>query len=143
MKKIYKFFAVSFFVGLGFFSSLPEAEALKIVLDNHRNQTLDVALVYYDLNQGSWCCQGWWVIKPLGERKMKLPHDPKRRIYYYVQSDAKPVYKRAEGWSRWDVISNVFKYYEHDGCPNGKNYRSVYFNCSSKATGHTWKLRLN
>lgn len=143
MKKIYNFFVVSLLVVLGLFSYLSKAEAVKVTFDNYRDQKVAAALIYYDVNQGSWCCQGWWTIDPMGERTINVPHNPKNRIYYYVQSGGKVVHKRAEGWVRWDVISNAFKYYEHDGCPNGKNYKAVYFNCSTKATGKSWKLRIN
>ncbi|NCC97372.1 MAG: DUF1036 domain-containing protein [Synergistales bacterium] len=143
MKKIYNFFVVSLLVVLGLFSYLSKAEAVKVTFDNYRDQKVAAALIYYDVNQGSWCCQGWWMVEPMGERTINVPHNPKNRIYYHVQSGGEAVHKRSEGWTRWDVISNAFKYYEHDGCPNGKNYRSVYFNCSTSATGKSWKLKIN
>jgi uncharacterized membrane protein len=143
MKKRSNLFAISLLAVLAVFFSLSEAEAVKVTLDNYRNQKVAAALVYYDVNQGSWCCQGWWIVDPMGKRTINVPHNPKNRIYYYVQSGGKVVHKRAEGWVRRDVISNAFKYYEHDGCPNGKNYKTVYFNCSTKATGKSWTLNIN
>lgn len=143
MKKLNRFFAVLFLTGLGLFAFQPKAEAVKVTFDNYRNQKLSAALIYYDVNQSSWCCQGWWTIEAMGERTINVPHDPSERIYYHVQTGGKPVHKRTEGWARWDVVNNAFKYYEHDGCPNGKGYRAVYFNGSSKASGSSWRLKLN
>ncbi len=143
MKKIHGFFAVLLLIGLGLFNGLDKAEAAKITFDNYRDQKVFAALIYYDINQSSWCCQGWWGIDPMGERTVNIPHDSKKRIYYHIQAGGEPVHGRSEGWVRWDVISNAFKYYEHDGCPDGKSYRSVYFNCSAKATGSSWRLKIN
>ncbi|MBL3592326.1 MAG: DUF1036 domain-containing protein [Synergistaceae bacterium] len=143
MKRKLGIFAVLFLVGVGFCAVSPRAEAVQITFDNYRDQKVAAALIYYDVNQSSWCCQGWWIVEPLGERTINVPHHPDERIYYHVQSGGKVVHNRSEGWARWDVINNAFKYYEHDGCPNGKDYRSVYFNCSSNVTGHSWRLNIN
>ena len=135
-------FAAILFAGLGVLGMSPVAEAIPVTLDNFRSQKISVALLYYDVNEGSWCCQGWWLVDAAGERTINVSHDPKKRIYYYVESGGKVTHKRSEGWARRDVVSNAFKYYEHDGCPDGKNPRSVYFNCSSKAAGKSWKLSI-
>jgi uncharacterized membrane protein len=134
------FFVALMILGGTLFLLSPKAEAVKITLDNHRDEKISAALVYYDTNENSWCCQGWWGVAARNKRTINVPHDPRERIYYYIESKGEVVHKRSEGWARWDVISNVFKYYEHDGCPSGKNYQSVYFNCSQKVTGDSWEL---
>ena len=128
---------------VGVFGMARGVEAAAIILDNYRDQKVSVALYYYDTNEGSWCCQGWWGVEAGGERTITVPHDPGERIYYYVQAGGKAVHKRSEGWSRQHVVDDAFKYYEHDGCPDGTNYRAVYFNGSKKTTGKSWRLRIN
>ncbi|HOO62714.1 MAG TPA: DUF1036 domain-containing protein [Synergistaceae bacterium] len=142
MKKVSTLWLALLILGLSLFTRLPQAEAVKVILDNHRDQKITASLIYYDLNQSSWCCQGWWGVDPLDERTIQVPHDPNKRIYYYIESGGKVVHGRSEGWARWDVINNAFKYYEHDGCPDGKKYRSVYFNCSQNVTGGSWELNV-
>ena len=74
------------------------------------------------------------------KRTITVPHHPQKRIYYYIEAGGQVVHKRSEGWARWNVINNAFKYYEHDGCPDGKKFRAVYFNCSKNVTGDSWQL---
>jgi len=142
IKKLPRACVALLILGLSLFTRLPQAEAVKVILDNHRDQKITASLIYYDINQNSWCCQGWWGVNPLDERTIRVPHHPDKRIYYYIEAGGEVVHGRSEGWARWDVINNAFKYYEHDGCPNGKNYRSVYFNCSQNVTGDSWKLNV-
>ena len=142
MKKLSSVSVALFVLSLSFFALLPKAEAVDIILDNHRDQKLTASFIYYDLNQSSWCCEGWWGVKALNVRTIRLPHDPDKRIYYYIKAGGEAVFRRSEGWARWDVISNIFKYYEHDGCPHGKNPRAVYFNCSETVTGDSWELNV-
>ncbi len=141
MKKLSMYMAL-LLLGVSTFFLPPRAEAAKITFDNHREQKIVVSLIYYDVNENSWCCQGWWSVNALENRTIKVPHDPHKRIYYYIESGGKAVHKRSEGWARWNVINNAFKYYEHDGCPEGKKPRAVYFNCSRNVTGDSWKLKV-
>jgi uncharacterized membrane protein len=143
IRRVFGIFAAILFAGLGVLGMSRTAEAIPVTLDNYRDKKISVALLYYDVNEGSWCCQGWWIVDASGERTINVPHHPKKRIYYYVESGGKVVHKRSEGWARRNVVSNAFKYYEHDGCPDGKNFRTVYFNCSAKVTGDSWKLNIN
>ena len=142
-RKAFGIFVAVMCAGLGVLGISSMAEAIPITLDNSRNQKVSVALLFFDVDQNSWCCQGWWLVDASGERTIDVAHDPQKRIYYYVESGGKVVHKRSEGWSRRDVVGNAFKYYEHDGCPDGKNPRAVYFNCSTKVTGDSWKLKIN
>lgn len=143
MKKFNKVLLVLLFTTIAFLTVLPRAEAVRVTLDNRRNQKVSAAFIYYDVNEGAWCCHGWWNVNPYARRSINLPHHTGSRIYYQVQHKGMPIIKRRRGSISWDVISDAFKYYEFETCPYGKNYRRVFFNRSDTTTGNSWILHIN
>ncbi len=103
--------------------------AYTLEVKNPYDTPLAVALVDFDDIVGKWRCHGWYEIEPRGTGRISKPDSTQRNHLYLFAQNAQQVWPGeggADGSITRTVISNAFRYYDGEECPEGENRRNVF-----------------
>ncbi|SMD05457.1 CAP domain-containing protein [Sporomusa malonica] len=106
-------------------TALPPAEAFKLTVTNNYDKAKAFSILYHDDNVNKWVCRGWYNV-PAGATKDYNFTDSTSLSYAYIYSS---VWNGdgEENAIRRTVISDKFKYYDGEPCPQGSKLRTVAF----------------
>ena len=104
-----------------------QALAFKLEVTNNQDRTMSFTIVKYEDVEKKWSCIGWYNV-PVGTTKtFNFPNSTKgKHFYMHAKAGDKALCcgDEAAHITR-TVISNSFKYYDKQQCPDGPNRRSV------------------
>gem|GEM_PF-2188252 len=113
-------------------SAIPDEEPahdIVLLLQNALDRKADFAVLYYDLTTGAWTTEGWFVLEPGAEKRIKAENARQSSgIYVHAESNRAEL-KDAKGGdnsaTRW-VRNEAFKFGFREK-PEGTNLRIVNF----------------
>ncbi|MDR3565783.1 MAG: DUF1036 domain-containing protein [Negativicutes bacterium] len=111
-------------------SLLPaQALAYKMDIRNPYSDAMQVAVVDYEDQAGTWRCHGWFAVNPMSTRRINMPSaTSKSTIYLFVKtSEASWGGEGIASSVVRTVNSNAFSYYDGESCPAGPNRRQEFF----------------
>lgn len=111
-------------------SVLPaQALAYSMDIQNPYSGKMDVAVIDFDDQVGTWRCHGWWVVQPNSTRRINVP-DSTAKGHIYLFAKTSEARWSGEGISSSivrTVNNNAFNYYDGQSCPAGPNRREEFF----------------
>lgn len=128
MKKSIAKIVFSLFVLLVICGATPQqAEAINVRLENPYSQTLWAAIVYFEDKSNKWVIQGWWGVEPKSTKNLNFSNSTKKNFVYIHAYNSEATWGASGESIRRVVIGEVFKYFDKESCPAGKNRREVSF----------------
>lgn len=129
-RKLFSRWLCGLLLMLAVLSAAPsQALAYKMDIQNPYSDKMDVAVIDFEDQAGTWRCHGWWVVNPFSTRRINVPSSTmKKNIYLFVKTSEASWSGEGIPSSVVRVVnSNAFSYYDGQTCPAGPNRREVFF----------------
>ena len=99
-------------------------EAINVQVTNKYSDSLNVALVYFEDASNRWIVTGWFPVDPYSTRDLNFNNSTRMNSVYIH------AYTSEATWGterKYTVISDIFKYFAGEHCPDGIGKRQVGF----------------
>lgn len=105
-------------------TALPQAEAFKLTITNNYDKAKSFSILYHEDSTNKWLCRGWYTVPAGTSKEYNFSSSSPSHAYIYSS-----VWngEGEEGAVRRTVISDKFKYYDGETCPQGSNRHQVTF----------------